>query len=592
MKTRTRNIVALSLAVALATTAAFGASGAATKLPSRRASRTLKLPSSGSLAINMQTAPDLGAAGVFAVLGASTVTNTGPSSITGDLGLSPGISVTGFPPGILVGTLHISDSTTAQAQLDLTAAYNDAAGRTLGAIMLAGNLGGLTLAPGLYKSTSSLEISSGDLTLDAQGDASAVYIFEMASTLITTTGRKVILAGGAQAANIYWQVGSSATLGVSSVFKGNILALASITVSTGASVDGRLLARTAAVTLDGNAVVRPSSVVAPVDIVAPIVSSSVPFDGATGVAAGNTIVARFSEAMSASSINTTTFNLKQGATAVSGMVSYADGTATFTPGLKLSPLTSYTATITSGAVDLAGNHMAADMVWSFTTSAMIVAAPPDPLVGLGTFAILAGSTVTNTGATMVTGDLGLSPGIAVTGFLPGILNGTLHAGDPAAALAQLALTTAYNDAASRSVGAVGVAGNLGGQTLAPGVYKSTSSLEISSGDLTLDAKGDVNAVFIFEMASTLTTTTGRRVILAGGARAANIIWQVGSSATLGVNSVFKGNILAMASITVTNGVSVEGRLLARTGAVTLDSNVILIPAGSGFQPISLVPSRM
>jgi hypothetical protein len=170
--------------------------------------------------------------------------------------------VTGFPPGILNGTLHIADSTAAQAQLDLTAAYDDAAGRTLGAIALAGNLGGLTLSPGLYKSTSSLEISSGDLTLDAQGDASAVYIFEMASTLVTTTGRNVILAGGAQAANIYWQVGSSATLGVSSVFKGNILALASITVATGAAVDGRLLARTAAVTLDGNAVVRPSSAVA------------------------------------------------------------------------------------------------------------------------------------------------------------------------------------------------------------------------------------------------------------------------------------------------------------------------------------------
>ena len=170
--------------------------------------------------------PPLGGASSFAVVGASTVTNTGPTIVTGDLGLSPGTAVTGFPPGMLAGTQHIADPTSAQAQLDLTAAYNDAAGRTVGAIMLAGNLGGMTLAPGLYKSTSSLEISSGDLTLDAKGDASAVYIFQMGSTLVTTVGRKVILAGGAQAANIYWQVGSSATLGVSSVFKGNILALA------------------------------------------------------------------------------------------------------------------------------------------------------------------------------------------------------------------------------------------------------------------------------------------------------------------------------------------------------------------------------
>jgi len=250
MKTCIRNFAALSLAVVLATTAVFSTSGASTK--PNRGSKTPAKTSSLSMMASTLTAPNLGAAGVFAVLGASTVTNAGASRITGDLGLSPGISVTGFPPGILVGTQHVSDPTTAQAQLDLTAAYNDAAGRTLDAIVIAGNLGGRTLAPGLYKSTSSLEISSGDLTLDAQGNANAVFIFQMGSTLVTTTGRQVILAGGAQAANIIWQVGSSATLGVNSVFKGNIMAMASITVNTGASVEGRLLARTGAVTLDSN----------------------------------------------------------------------------------------------------------------------------------------------------------------------------------------------------------------------------------------------------------------------------------------------------------------------------------------------------
>jgi cytoskeletal protein CcmA (bactofilin family) len=493
---------------------------------------------------------------------------------------------------MLAGTLHISDPTTAQAQLDLTAAYNDAAGRTVGAIVLAGNLGGLTLAPGLYKSTSSLEISSGDLTLDAQGDANAVYIFQMASTLVTTVGRKVILAGGAQAANIYWQVGSSATLGVSSVFKGNILALASITATNGASVEGRLLARTAAVTLDYNVVNVAFATVPPVDAIAPVVTSATPWNGATGVAVGSTVTVRFSEPMSASSINAASFTLMQGQTLMSGAVGYAVGAAIFTPGLNLSPQTLYTATITTGAVDLAGNHLATNMVWSFTTGSAVMVVPVEPLSALGTFEILAGSTVTSTGATSITGDLGVSPGTAVTGFPPGVLIGTLHAGNPTAAQAQLALTAAYNDAAGRSAGAIGIAGNLGGKTLAPGVYKSTSSLEISSGDLTLDAKGNANAVFIFEMGSTLVTTVGRKVILAGGARAANIIWQVGSSATLGVSSVFKGNILAMASITVNTGASVEGRLLARTGAVTLDSNVAVMPAGNSFRPISVVPTGM
>ena len=586
MKTGIRNFAMLSLAVVLATTVR-----ASSPPNSRHGSMMAGVPAPNTMVASTLVAPNLGAARAFAVLAASTVTNTGVSAIAGDLGLSPGISVTGFPPGMLAGTLHVTDPTAAQAQLDLTAAYNDAAGRTLGAIALAGNLGGMTLAPGLYKSTSSLEISSGDLTLDAQGDANAVYIFEMASTLVTTTGRKVILAGGAQAANVYWQVGSSATLGVSSVFKGNILALASITANNGASVEGRLLARTAAVTLDNN-VVNVAVASVSVDTTAPFVSSATPWNGATAVAIGSTVTARFSEAMSASSITPATFTLMQGATAVSGAVSYAAGAAMFTPALNLSPRTLYTATITTGAADLAGNHLASNVAWSFSTADGVVVVPIQPVSSLGTFEILAGSTVTSTGATSVTGDLGVSPGTAVTGFPPGILTGTLHAGDPTAAQAQLALTAAYNDAAGRSVGAIGVAGNLGGRTLAPGVYKSTSSLEISSGDLTLDAKGNADAVFIFEMASTLTTTTGRKVILAGGARAANIIWQVGSSATLGTSSVFKGNILAMASITVTTGASVEGRLMARTGAVTLDSNVILMPAASGLQPVLVVPAGL
>src|ERR1043166_2011323 len=212
---------------------------------------------------------------------------------------------------------------------------------------------------------------------------------------------------------------------------------------------------------------------------------------------------------------------------------------------------------------------------------------PVPLGSTTTFRVLAGSTVTSTGATTINGDLGLSPGTAVTGFPPGTVNGTIHPGAPAAPQAQLDLTTAYNDAAARTIGAITLAGNLGGQTLTPGLYKSTSSLEISSGDLTLDALGDANAVFIFQMASTLTTTSGRQVILSGGAQAANIVWQVGSSATLGTTSVFKGNILALASITVTTGASVEGRLLARTGAVTLDSNTVglgIIPSTATSPP--------
>ena len=193
----------------------------------------------------------------FAILAGSAITSTGATSITGDLGLSPGTSIGGFPPGILVGTQRINDALATQAKLDLTAAYNDAAGRTSTDIVtLSGNIGGLTLTPGLYKSTSSLAISSGDLTFDAKGNENAVFIIQIASSLTTTSGRRVILSGGAQASNIVWQVGSSATFGTTSVFKGTILAMQSITFNTGATLDGRALAITGGITMAGNTVVK------------------------------------------------------------------------------------------------------------------------------------------------------------------------------------------------------------------------------------------------------------------------------------------------------------------------------------------------
>ncbi len=196
-------------------------------------------------------------ASTLAVLAGTTITNTGATAITGNMALSPGSSVGGFPPGNLYGTLHINDNVATQAQLDLTAAYNDAAGRTaVDMVLLAGNIGGLTLTPGLYKSTSTLAISSGNLTFDALGNEDAVFIIQIASSFNMTSGRQVFLSGGAKASNIFWQIGSSATFGTTAAMKGTVMVLKSISFKTGASLDGKALARNGAVTMEGNTIVR------------------------------------------------------------------------------------------------------------------------------------------------------------------------------------------------------------------------------------------------------------------------------------------------------------------------------------------------
>jgi hypothetical protein len=201
----------------------------------------------------------LGTAGTYAVLAGQTATSTGRSILLGNLGVNPGSAVTGFPPGVVLGKINLANTASALAQLDLTTAYNDAKGRSTAPVAVSGNLGGRTLTPGLYKSTSGLAISSGNLTLNGQGNPNAVFIFQMASTLTTTSGRKVILTGKAQAANVFWQVGSSATLGTTTVFKGNILALTSISLATGATLEGRALAQNGSVTMDDNDITVPST---------------------------------------------------------------------------------------------------------------------------------------------------------------------------------------------------------------------------------------------------------------------------------------------------------------------------------------------
>ena len=223
----------------------------------------LALPGSSSAA----TSVGLGTAGSYAVLAGAGVTNTGPTVINGDLGTSPTPAITGFggaPNGTVNGTIHSADAAAASAQNDLTTAYNDAAGQGP-PNMVATELGGQTLTPGVYESAAGTFGITGTLTLNAQGDPDAVFIFDAATTLITATSSQVNMINGAQACRVFWKVGSSATLGTDSAFAGTILALQSISLNDGVTVEGRLLARNGAVTLINDTVTRAGCAAGPGD---------------------------------------------------------------------------------------------------------------------------------------------------------------------------------------------------------------------------------------------------------------------------------------------------------------------------------------
>jgi len=240
----------------------------------------------------------LGAAASYAVLAGSTITNTGTTKVDGDLGLSPGTAVTGFPPGQVTGATHKADSAALQAKNDLGTAF-DAAATIPTTATIPVELGGTTETSGVYDSPAGTFGITGTLTLDAQGDPNAVFIFKAASTLITASASNVKLVNGAQASNVFWIVGSSATLGTYSILSGNVLALTSITVTTGVAVDGRILARNGAVTLDTDTITRPIGVQGPVSTTTNLTSSlnpaptghSVTFTAVVSAGTGTTVPA-------------------------------------------------------------------------------------------------------------------------------------------------------------------------------------------------------------------------------------------------------------------------------------------------------------
>jgi hypothetical protein len=350
---------------------------------------------------------------------------------------------------------------------------------------------------------------------------------------------------------------------------------------------------TGAKSATGNAMAAYSlSFTTALDTALPMVNATDPLNNAAGVALNKVVSVTFNEAMDPLTITNSTFTLKQGINVVAGAISYSLKTATFTPTVLLDANLVYTATITSGAKDLAGNALAANTVWSFTTTTSTTNPGVVNLGQAGNYVILAKTAINNSSTSAITGDLGLSP--AATSFITGLaltnatgyatsaqVTGSLFAADMASptpvnlTTAVNDMITAYNDAAGRpspdflELGT----GNIGGKTLTKGLYKWTTSVTMPS-DVTIS--GGANDVWIFQVAGNLTMSSAVKITLIGGAQAKNIFWQVAGQATLGTTTHFEGIILSMTGVTFQTGASIKGRALAQT-AVVLDSNAVTKP---------------
>jgi Ice-binding-like/Bacterial Ig-like domain len=324
----------------------------------------------------------------------------------------------------------------------------------------------------------------------------------------------------------------------------------------------------------------------------PTVTSTYPNNNVTGVARNQPIEFTFSQAMDSSTINNSTFTLMLDSTNIPGTVTYSGTTAVFTPSAVLSADSTYTATITTGAKNLAGMGLVKNSVWSFTTGGSISTLAVVNLGEAGNYVIVAKTAINNISTSVITGNLGLSP--AATSYITGLsltnatgyatsaqVTGSIYAADMASPT-PINLTTAVNNMDSAYTDAAGRptpdflelgTGNIGGLTLVPGLYKWTSNVTIPTN---VTIAGGPNDVWIFQISGNLTMSSAKSITLSGGARASNIFWQVAGQATLGTTSQFDGIILSMTGITLQTGASMNGRALAQT-AVILDANTITTP---------------
>jgi hypothetical protein len=486
----------------------------------------------------------LGTAATYSVLAGTGVVSTGLTTVSGDLGVSPSNSIVGFPPGVVSGTVHAGDGPAAVAQEDLVLSYNDAAGRTPNG-SFAGDVNGRTFKAGVWHTASAFALT-GNLTLDGQGDPNAVFIFQVDAALNTAAASTITLINGAQASHVFWQVVGAAATGALSSFSGTIMAAGAITLGAGTLLVGRALSY-GTVTMADNTV---RFAIGPPPAVTITGGASAVTKTATPTVTGTT------DAGTGAIVTVT----------VAGQTLFATTQTDNSWSVSPTTLPGGSHTVAASVRNPAGDAGSA-------TQMLTVALNPAPVVldTAATYSVLAGTGVVNTGLTVLSGDLGESPGSSVVGFPPGVVQGATHVADPTAAMAQANLVAAYTDAASRTPTG-SFAGDVGGRTFTDGVWQTTAAFALT-GTLTLDGEGDPNAVFIFQIDAALNTAAGSTITLINGAQASHVFWQVVGAAGTGALSSFSGTIMAAGAITLGAGTALNGRALSY-GTVTMAGNAV------------------
>ena len=431
---------------------------------------------------------NLGTASSFAVLTGGSLTNTGQTHVIGDIGTVASTSFVGQATLSSSGHIHLGDSAATAAKTDLQSALISAKLAT-STSPISGDLIGLTLLPGAYKSLGALGLT-GNLILDAQGVTDAVFLFQVGGALdLAATGNIMVINGGS-ADNVYWQVEGAVTLGAGSTFSGTVLTEAAITAGTGAVVQGRLLSLTGAVTLASNKI----------------------------------------------SITNTSVSASTSSSAVSA-----------------------------------------------STSSSAILELTKSTINLGTavdYAVFTGAALTNTGATIVAGNIGVGPTMPFTGRETTTQTyGVKNLGNVAAIQAKADLQAGY-DAAAAFTPASSIVADPNGHTLTPGSYESLGAI-VLTGNLTLDAQGDADATFLLQVGGALDLATAGQITIINGASPANVFWLVNGAVTLAAETEFVGTVLTTAAITAGSGASIRGKLLSLNGAITLASNNLAIVSSSG-----------